>query len=484
MRKLLLTLNIVFIITGSFAQSIDALTASKFITAAGLKKHLSIIASAAMEGREAGTAGERKAAAYLESQYRNLKFTPGNNGNYKMPFKLYKSKIENSDLSINGNPMVLNQDYWISPAMAPSAPYHNSTILYVGDDFNDKSTLDVKGKLLVALEGKDRTIVTIAAARKLGAAGIIVIAKQNPKNASDMESRLSLNKGNANFIGMTISKAIASPLVGGSKPYSESDWTEVPKGVYNVTIDWKVNANSLEVPSANVIAYIPSNQKSDEYVFITSHYDHEGIKNGEIYYGADDDGSGTTGVLALAEAFYNAIRKGFSPKRNIVFMNVSGEEKGLLGSEYYSDHPIFPLDKTSVDINIDMIGRIDPTYKGDSTNYLYLIGEDKLSSDLLPITNQVNKSVHLELDRRFNDPSDPNRFYYRSDHYNFAKKGVPVIFYFNGTHADYHKPTDRVEKINFDLMEKRAQLIFMTAWEMIQKEEMLKRDLPLNMPGR
>jgi Zn-dependent M28 family amino/carboxypeptidase len=165
-------------------------------------------------------------------------------------------------------------------------------------------------------------------------------------------------------------------------------------------------------------------------------------------------------------------------------MNVSGEEKGLLGSEYYSNNPVFPLDKTSVDLNIDMIGRIDPKYQGDSTNYLYIIGEEKISSDLLPITEQVNKNVHMELDRRFNDPADPNRFYYRSDHYNFAKKGVPIIFYFNGTHADYHKPTDRVEKINFDLMEKRLHLIFQTAWEMIQKEDMLKRDLPLNMTGR
>ena len=484
MRKILFTLIIIACISGSFAQSIDAVTASKFITAAGLKKHLSIIASAEMEGREAGTAGERKAAAYLESQYRNLKLTPGNNGNYKLPFKLYKSKIETSDLSINGNPMVLNQDYWISPAMTPNGEYHNTTIFYVGDDFNDKSTLDVKGKLLVALEGKDRMNITIAAARKLGAAGLIFIAKQNPKNTSDMESRLSLTKATGAFIGMTLSKAIASPLVGGSKPYNESDWAEVPKGNYNVSIDWKINANSLEVPSANVIAYIPSNQKSDEYVFITSHYDHEGIKNGEIYYGADDDGSGTTGVVAIAEAFNNALRKGFKPKRNIVFMNVSGEEKGLLGSEYYSNHPVFPLDKTSVDLNIDMIGRIDPKYQGDSTNYLYIIGEEKISSDLLPITEQVNKNVHMELDRRFNDPADPNRFYYRSDHYNFAKKGVPIIFYFNGTHADYHKPTDRVEKINFDLMEKRLHLIFQTAWEMIQKEDMLKRDLPLNMTGR
>jgi Zn-dependent M28 family amino/carboxypeptidase len=162
-------------------------------------------------------------------------------------------------------------------------------------------------------------------------------------------------------------------------------------------------------------------------------------------------------------------------------MTVSGEEKGLWGSDYYTSHPVFPLNKTSVDLNIDMVGRIDPARKyGDSTNYVYTIGEDKLSSDLLRISDSINnKFVHMELDRKYNDPKDPNRFYYRSDHYNFAKNGVPVIFYFNGTHADYHRPTDTVDKINFELMSKRVKLIFYTAFEMANRSEMIKRDIPL-----
>ena len=174
--------------------------------------------------------------------------------------------------------------------------------------------------------------------------------------------------------------------------------------------------------------------------------------------------------------------KAIKPKRTMVFMTVSGEEKGLWGSEYYTNHPVFPLDSTSVDLNIDMVGRIDPTRNyGDSLNYVYTIGEDKLSSDLMKIEDSINNTYsHLELDRKFNDPKDPNRFYYRSDHYNFASKGVPIIFYFNGTHADYHKPTDTVDKINFDLMSKRVKLVFYTAWEMANRDAMLKRDIPLN----
>jgi Zn-dependent M28 family amino/carboxypeptidase len=184
--------------------------------------------------------------------------------------------------------------------------------------------------------------------------------------------------------------------------------------------------------------------------------------------------------LELAEAFAQAKAAGNGPRRSVVFMTVSGEEKGLWGSAYYSEHPVFPLDKTTADLNIDMVGRIDPGYKGDSLNYIYTIGDNKLSSDLVKITNAVNKKyTKLEIDKKFNDPKDPNRFYYRSDHYNFAKKDVPIIFYFNGTHADYHQATDTPDKINYSLQATRVKLVFYTAWEIANMDRMLKRDIPL-----
>jgi Zn-dependent M28 family amino/carboxypeptidase len=163
-------------------------------------------------------------------------------------------------------------------------------------------------------------------------------------------------------------------------------------------------------------------------------------------------------------------------------MTVSGEEKGLWGSEYYGSHPIFPLDKTTADLNIDMIGRSDKDRKGDTTNYVYVVGDDKLSSELKPISEAANKKyTKLELDYKFNDPNDKNRIYYRSDHYNFAKNGVPIIFYYDGMlGADYHRPTDTPDKINYPLLAKRAQLVFYTAWEMANRNEMLKRDIPLD----
>ena len=184
----------------------------------------------------------------------------------------------------------------------------------------------------------------------------------------------------------------------------------------------------------------------------------------------------------MAEAFVKAKAEGNGPRRTIVFMTVSGEEKGLWGSEYYSDNPLFPLEKTTVDLNTDMVGRSDPDRKnGDSTNYIYVVGDDKISSDLKIISTSVNKKyINLELDYKYNNPNDKERIYYRSDHYNFARKGVPIIFYYDGMlRPDYHRPSDTIEKINFELMEKRVRFIFLTAWEIANRDNMLKRDMPL-----
>jgi Zn-dependent M28 family amino/carboxypeptidase len=160
----------------------------------------------------------------------------------------------------------------------------------------------------------------------------------------------------------------------------------------------------------------------------------------------------------------------------MLFMAVSGEEKGLLGSAYYAENPVFPLNNTVCDLNIDMIGRLDEKHE-KTPDYIYLIGSDKLSSELHKISELANKTyTQLELDYTYNDEKDKNRYYYRSDHYNFAKKGIPVIFYFNGVHADYHKETDETEKINFEKMEKITRLVFFTAWELANRKERIAVD--------
>lgn len=230
-------------------------------------------------------------------------------------------------------------------------------------------------------------------------------------------------------------------------------------------------------PSENVLAYIEGSVYPEEVIVITSHLDHVGTDaKGNIYNGADDDGSGTVAMMEMANAFQKAANDGNGPKRSILFLHVTGEEIGLFGSRYYVENPIFPLENTVCNLNIDMIGRIDPD-KSDNPNYLYLIGSNMLSQELQDVSEVVNeKHTKLELDYKFDAPDDPNRFYYRSDHYNFAKNGIPVIFYFNGVHEDYHKMTDTPDKIEYELLEKRTKLIFLTAWEIANQENRLSID--------
>jgi Zn-dependent M28 family amino/carboxypeptidase len=259
-----------------------------------------------------------------------------------------------------------------------------------------------------------------------------------------------------------VKQEITSPL--GKNDY----YQEVPAKFLN-----KNSRRGTLKDSENVLAFIKGTEKPEEVIVISAHLDHEGIKDGKIYNGADDDGSGSMAILEIAEAFKMAVKEGKGPKRSILFLHVTGEEKGLLGSKYYTENPIFPLRNTVCNLNIDMIGRVDKAHTLDS-NYVYLIGADKLSTELHQVSDSVNtKYTNINLDYKYNDEDDPNRFYYRSDHYNFAKHNIPVIFYFNGTHEDYHKPTDTPDKIEYNLLQKRTRLVFHTAWEIANRKTRL-----------
>lgn len=228
--------------------------------------------------------------------------------------------------------------------------------------------------------------------------------------------------------------------------------------------------------SENIWAFIEGTEKPNEVLVISAHYDHVGMKNGEVFNGADDDGSGTVALLEIAQAFKKAKDDGFGPKRSILFLHVTGEEHGLHGSRFYSENPLFPIENTIADINIDMIGRRD-TLHPKTNNYIYVIGSDRLSSELHTINEEVNaKYTQLELDYKYNDRKDPERIYFRSDHYNFAKKGIPAIFFFNGIHADYHQSSDTPDKIEYDALAKRTQLAFVLAWELANRPERIKVD--------
>lgn len=223
----------------------------------------------------------------------------------------------------------------------------------------------------------------------------------------------------------------------------------------------------------NVLAYIKGKERPDEILIISGHLDHLGLENNKIHLGADDNGSGSMAILEIAQAFKAAEKDGHSPKRSLLFLHLTAEEIGLQGSRYYVQNPVYPLNKTIANLNIDMIGRVDKTHK-KNPNYIYIIGADRISKELHFISEKINNTFsNLELDYTYNDEHDSNNYYYRSDHYHFAKKNIPVIFYFNGEHEDYHKPTDTPDKINYNLLTKRTQLIFATAWQLANKETFL-----------
>lgn len=489
-----------------FATAQETDKAAKYapiISTKGLKEKLTIIASAEMEGRETGMPGERKAAAYIEEQFKKIGLQPGNGTSYQMTYPVYRDQVSDKTLRVNGKSFEWDKQYFFTLQSASNGNMTVNNTVFAGygvvdsaKNINDLAGLDVRGKLVMVLDGAGSTGSTLGssqakafALRRAGAVGMLIISTSFPKaTATATTGNIYFRQPtSAPFLMATISTEIASALLGRTATLSIDDLKAVNKGTYTAELNLNIAKKTETLETSNVIGILPGTDKKDEYVFLTAHHDHLGTRNGQIYYGADDDGSGTVSVIQMAEAFAAAAKKGDRPRRSIAFMTVSGEEKGLWGSEYYSEHPIVPLDKTTVNLNTDMVGRVDTERSSaDSLNYVYVIGHDKLSSELAPINEAVNKKhTKLTLDYKYDDPKDVNRIYYRSDHYNFARKGVPILFFYDGMlKADYHKPTDTVEKINFDLMQKRVQMIYYTAWVMANMDNMLKRDIPLTMPSR
>jgi len=510
-KKLIACLSLLLpLLTIAQKKDKPASKAASSITVDDMKKHLYIIAGKEMEGRETPSPGLDKAAAYIENHFKSLGLVPGNNGSYLQTYPLYRDSMIGASMKINGTALVLHTDFQPQPNNY-AAEMRFSEVVFAGygisdgDKRDDYKDLKVAGKLVLIADGipadykpsqtgfssPANAFGKMNAAMSKGAAAVMMIYNNYPRRGITQSSNWSLNSYRAaqSPFTFTVSPAVAERIMGedGKNILDKlKAGTAVPK-TYPAEIDLGFAKTTRTNHASNVIGVLEGTDLKNEYVFITAHYDHLGKRDTVIYFGADDDGSGTTGVLELAEAFVKAKQDGKGPRRTMVFMTVSGEEKGLWGSGYYANHPIFPLEKTTVDLNIDMIGRSDSSRKqGDSANYVYVVGDDKISSDLKIISEAANKNyINMELDYKFNDAKDPNRIYFRSDHYNFAQKGVPIIFYYDGMlKADYHRPTDTPDKINYPLMVKRAQLVFHTAWEMANRDEMLKRDIKLEIPQR
>ena len=496
-----ITLNVLLAGSVFFCQGqkkTDPVPFAGTIKSENLQKHLYKIAGPDFEGRETATAGQRKTAAYIEDYFKSLGLKPGNKDSFQLAYPVYRDSLINAGITINGDPYEMNKDFDIRLSSAYTASFGVSDIVFAGYGISDSSRddykgLQVAGKIVLVLNSyppgllqaqvNKRTFNPYAkqdAAQQHGAVAVFIIQEDFPhKMVADKGMMYrsyfrSKVRPNSFYISVNMARAI----MGSDFDLIKSGTVEPKSYNANIWIALQKQTNMLQ--STDVLGYLEGSDLKDQTLVISAHYDHLGKKDSVIYFGADDDGSGTVSILELAAAFSKAKSAGKGPRRSILFLANSGEEKGLWGSEYYTDHPLYSLDKTTADLNIDMIGRkVLDRKQGDSNNYVYIVGDDKLSSDLHTISVAMNKKyTGLELDYKFNDPKDPQRIYYRSDHFNFARKGVPIIFYFDGIHKDYHKPSDTPDKINYDLLVKRAQLVFYTAWEMANRNDMLKRDLP------
>lgn len=489
------------------------------IKAEELKAHLDTLSSDSFEGRETGQAGIKKAADYISNYFESLDLPKiGDEQSYFQNVQITFLRGTNSEMYVNGERFKHLWDFLSFPDRNKNLPkFSTDEVVFLGygiDDprYSDYRGIDVKDKVILIYDGEpvgqdSISVITkskelshwsnfpnnkLIAARNNGVKLVLIIednikAELNKNRNELLGGSMSLgdnsvfSKPIANSV--SISSNIARALMG-------KDISEVIKlrdrikqkgkrgsKVLKSKLEFEQDINRELLEGVNVLGFIEGSSKKDEIVIVSAHYDHVGKKGSDIFNGANDNASGTSTVLEIAQAFAEAKKNGEGPKRSVLCLLVSGEEKGLLGSAYYVDKPILPLENTVVDINVDMVGRSDEKYK-DNPDYIYVIGSDRLSTDLHKVNEAVNqKYTQLTLDYTYNSESDPNRFYFRSDHYNFAKNGIPAIFYFNGTHEDYHRPSDTAEKINFEQMKKTGQLIFHTAWDLANRSERIKVDV-------
>ena len=479
----------------------------KSITKEELEELLYIFSSDEFGGRGTPSKGQDLATDFLKNNYKDLGIQPARKNTYEHKVFLQFDEKPNVSLSINKKEFKYYNDY-IAYNNGPDASFSDTEIIYVGygidhKNYNSYDGLDVTDKVVLAIAGEPKnrrgnyfisggkkksewsTRNEISrkkeAAAKNGAKALILINNRLFKRYSNEHMLSDTNKGEKRM-------SLASDKINeNTQVLLFSDKNKdylLQKNRKFMNFSFEKNYN--EFSANNIAALIKGSEFPDEYIVITAHLDHVGIQNGIVYNGADDDGSGSVGILEIAEAFSLAIKDGFRPKRSILFLHVTAEENGLLGSEYYTDYdPIVPLSETMVCLNMDMIGRTESKRKEtEPEDYIYIIGSEMLSDDLHNINKKANdEHVKINLDYRYNDPTSlvfesgryiENQYYYRSDHYNFAKYDIPSIFFFSGVHEDYHMPTDTADKILYDIYEKRIKLIFHTAWDLANADKRIE----------
>lgn len=501
MKHFALTFLLLLPFSAVFSQEDISVEFANTITTEDLREHLTILASDALEGRETGERGQKMAAAYIEHHFKTnglepIVNTPSGNS-FLQSFNLVRVQPGKTWIKIGDK----SYDNFVDFAYTGKSNFTEPAVskpVFVGEGNEaDYQAMQVYGKTVLIYSDGDRRARNrkTELAYEKGARNVFIMQSGDEggfKRTLSMykrynsSGRLSLppepdEVDNGYFL---ISLQLGSEILNSNEKSVLSSIEKANGGKYSSILKYKSKevisyASQVieEVSTENVLGFIEGSDKKDEYIIVTAHYDHIGTNGEDINNGADDDGSGTVAILEMAQAFSLAKEAGHGPRRSMLFMTVTGEEKGLLGSSYYVAHPSLPLENTITNLNIDMIGRVDAKHE-ESPDYVYLIGSDKLSRELHDVSENVNATYSkMELDYTYNAENDPNRFYYRSDHYNFAKNNIPIIFYFNGTHPDYHRPTDTIDKIEFEVMTSRTKLIFHTAWEIANRDGRISVDV-------
>jgi hypothetical protein len=498
------------------------------ISAKQLRDYLTFIASDDLEGRDTPSRGLDIAAKYIAEHLSSWGIKPaGGDGTYfqKVPLRLNKIDATGTRLQLSGQNYVYGHDFLAS---FNPASFAQSPLVFVGNGWVIKSKnidpyqgIDVKDKVVIVVNSlpKGVTFADLKGpaggdwsspplyAQTHGAKAVIAFSTYSGLVNWEATRWSQADKGVVAFgtqpsqimiPTFTVSPRVMSALFQGEKFPSSVLFNRTITGEAFESFDLKpekrvsgsVAVKSQDIHTQNVVGILEGADPvlKNEYVAVGAHYDHVGMNpfaiGDQIWNGADDDGSGTVAVMSIAKA----MAEGPRPKRSVLFIWHAGEEKGLWGSEYFTDNPTVPITSIITELNIDMIGRYqNPGDENHPRNKelpkpgeIFTIGNRMMSTELGQIADDVNSSLlKLNFNPKYADPNDPNRYFYRSDHYNYARKGIPIIFFMDGDHADYHQPSDSIEKINFEQMEKVTKTIFATGWELANRATRPKVDKPL-----
>ncbi len=502
------------------------LSVASSIKAEDLQVYLSKLASDEFEGRETGTPGQHKAAAYIADFFRqNGIQLPKGQDNYFQEIAFLSERWTKIEMAINNKKMRHLWDYYAYPATnqsMDSIQINEVTFLGYGIEskgYNDYAGMDstLRGKTILIFDGEPITKDSVSyitgtdslsewstdwrqklrTAKKYEVGQVLIIDRDFQSNLAQarkeiLNTRLQMKRGedpennyannvfvNAGLVKRLLPDSNMIKSVVGARDQINQSGKPVSMN-FETDALLILNKRSREIISENVVGFVEGTDSllKKDMVIVSGHYDHLGKRGENIYYGANDNGSGTSSVMEIAQAIAQAKAEGKGPRRSILFLLFAGEEKGLLGSKYYVTHPIYDLGDAVANVNIDMVGRTDRIYKDSAgIEHIYVIGADRLSSELHEINEDMNhRYAEIKLDYTYNEEDDPNRYYYRSDHYNFAEQNIPIIFYFNGTHEDYHRITDTVDKIEFDRLERVVKLAFHTVWQLANQDRRIVVD--------